>query len=108
LIAGPLAIEAGQTRHAVADYFRMSQVLEIEVPDDVLLGLQKDAKHLAAEMRIAAAVKWYELGQLTQGKAAEVAGLSRAAFINELHRYGVSPFQETANEALKSAMDLAR
>lgn len=86
----------------------MGQLLEIEVPDDVLLGLQKDAKHLAAEMRIAAAVKWYELGQLSQAKAAEVAGLSRAAFINELHRYGVSPFQETADEALKSAMDLAR
>lgn len=85
----------------------MSQVLEIEVPDHVLLGLQKDAKHLAAEMRIAAAVKWYELGQLTQSKAAEVAGLSRAAFINELHRYGVSPFQETAEEVLNSAKDLA-
>ena len=86
----------------------MSQLLEIEVPDEVLLGLQKDAKHLAAEMRIAAAVKWYELGQLTQGKAAEVAGLSRAAFINELGRYGVSPFQETADDALRSVKDLVR
>lgn len=86
----------------------MSQVLEIEVPDDVLLGLQKDAKHLAAEMRIAAAVKWYELGQLTQGKAAEVAGLSRTAFINELGRYGVTPLQETAEEALQAIKDLAR
>ncbi len=86
----------------------MSQVLQIEVPDDVLLGLQKDPKHLAAEMRIAAAVKWYELGQLTQGKAAEVAGLSRAAFMNELHRYAVSPCQETAAEVLNSAKDLAR
>jgi Uncharacterised protein family (UPF0175) len=62
----------------------MSQLLEMEVPDDLLLGLQKDAKHLTAEMRIAAAIKWYQLGQLTQGKAADVAGLSRAAFINEL------------------------
>jgi predicted HTH domain antitoxin len=59
-------------------------------------------------MRIAAAVKWYELGQLTQGKAAEVAGVSRAAFMNELHRYGVSPFQETADDALQSVRDLAR
>ena len=86
----------------------MSQLLEIEVPDNVLLGLQKDAKHLAAEMRIAAAVKWYELGQLTQGKAAEVAGMSRAAFINELHRYGVSAMQETADEVLQTARELVR
>ncbi len=86
----------------------MSQILEIEMPDDVLLGLQKEPKQLAAEMRVAAAVKWYELGLLTQGKAAEVAGVSRAAFINELSRYGVSPFQETAEEALQTVKDLAR
>lgn len=43
------------------------------------------------EMRIAAAVKWYELGRLSQGKAAEVAGLSRSAFIEALSRFKVSP-----------------
>ena len=80
----------------------MSQMLEIEVPDEVLLGLQKDAKGLAEEMRLAAAVKWYEMGLVTQGKAAEVAGLSRASFISALARYGVSPFQETASEILQS------
>ncbi len=37
---------------------------------------------------------------LSQGRAAEVAGLSRAEFIGELARSGVSPFQETAEEIL--------
>ncbi len=86
----------------------MSQLLQIEVPDDVLLGLQKEPKQLAAEMRIAAAVKWYEVGVLSQGKAAEVAGLSRAAFIGELTRFGVSPFQETAAEVLESVTHLGK
>ncbi len=85
----------------------MSQILKIEVPDNVLLGLQKEPEQLAAEMRVAAAVKWYEMALLTQGRAAELAGLSRAAFINELSRYGVSPFQETAEEALQTVKDLA-
>lgn len=80
----------------------MSQVLEIELPDEVFLGLQKDPGCFAAEMRVAAAVKWYEVGMLSQDKAAEVAGLSRAAFIHELGRFGVSPFQETAAEILES------
>jgi predicted HTH domain antitoxin len=84
----------------------MSQVLEIEVSDDLLLGMQKDPKGLAGEMRLAAAVKWYEMGVLTQGKAAEVAGLSRARFITELARYGVSPFQETASEILEATRDV--
>ena len=85
----------------------MSQTLEIQLPDEVFLGLQKDREHLAAEMRVAAAVKWYEVGLLTQGKAAEVAGLSRASFIDELSRYGVSPFQESAEQAIETVKDFS-
>jgi len=39
---------------------------------------------MGAELRLAAAVKWYEMGLFSQGKAAEVANLSRAAFMAEL------------------------
>jgi len=53
-------------------------------------------------MHLAAAVKWYELGLLSQGETAEVAGLSRAEFTNGLSRFGVSPFRETAEEILES------
>jgi predicted HTH domain antitoxin len=80
----------------------MSQLLEIELPDEVFLGLQKDPKNLAAEMRVAAAAKWYEMGLLSQGKAAEIAGLSRAQFIVELARFRVSPLQETAEEVIEA------
>ncbi len=76
--------------------------IEIELSEDVLLAMQKDPKDMAKEMRIAAAVKWYELGMLSQGKAAEVAGLSRAEFINGLSRFKVSPFQAAAEEILES------
>lgn len=81
----------------------MSQLLEIELPDDVLSALQKDAHEMSSELRLAAAAKWYELGILSQEKAAQTAGLSRAAFIAELIRFRVSPFQETAEEILVSA-----
>lgn len=49
-------------------------------------------------MRIAAAVKWYELGEISQAKAAEVTGLSRAEFIQALSRYQVDFMQYTAQE----------
>ena len=52
----------------------------------------------AAEMRLAAAVKWYELTLISQEKAAEIAGLSRAEFIDELGRFRVSPFQYNARD----------
>jgi predicted HTH domain antitoxin len=38
------------------------------------------------------ASKLYEDGKLSSGQAAEVAGLSKKAFIEILGRYGVSPF----------------
>ncbi len=51
---------------------------------------------------------WYELGRLSQGKAAEVSNLSRAAFNSELARLGMSPFQETAEEILDAARNLPK
>ena len=50
------------------------------------------------EMRIAAAVKWYELGEISPNKAAEIAGLNRSEFINALSRYRVDFMQYTAEE----------
>lgn len=49
-------------------------------------------------MRLAAAVKRYEMGILSQSKAAEVAGISRSEFLSALARFGVSPFQYSAEE----------
>jgi predicted HTH domain antitoxin len=56
-------------------------------------------------MRLAAAVKWYEMGIVSQSKAAEIAGISRAEFITALGRYSVSLFQYTADELHAESMD---
>lgn len=78
----------------------MSHTIRIDLADEILLGMQKDDRTMAVELRLAAAVKWYECGMLTQERAASVAGLSRAEFLANLARYGVSPFQETKDEVL--------
>jgi predicted HTH domain antitoxin len=49
-------------------------------------------------LRLAAAVKWYELGMVSQSKAAEIASLSRSEFIAELIRFKVDPFQYSADD----------
>jgi predicted HTH domain antitoxin len=75
--------------------------LTMEMPESAFATLQKNPREFTHELRIAAAVKWYELEQISQGRAAEIAGLSRAEFITALGRYRVSPFQYTAEEVLE-------
>jgi predicted HTH domain antitoxin len=73
------------------------QVL-IELPRAVLSALRQDPSDFVREMRLAAAAKWYEMGLISQAKAAEIAGVSRAEFLTSLTRFGVSPFQYDADE----------
>jgi len=72
----------------------------LDLSPSVLSALRQDPSTFAQEMRLAAAVKWYEMRMLSQDKAAEVAGVSRAAFMDALNRYGVTPFQYQAEEIM--------
>ena len=56
-------------------------------------------------MRLAAAIKWYELGRVSQGKGAEVANLSRAEFIKALSEAKVSPFEISGEDLLEELHD---
>ncbi|WP_457652780.1 UPF0175 family protein [Rhodocaloribacter sp.] len=76
----------------------MSTKVTIELPEGAFSILRTSPEEFARELRLAAAVKWYELGRISQSKAAELAGLSRQAFLDALGRFGVSPFQVTAQE----------
>jgi predicted HTH domain antitoxin len=64
----------------------------------VLSVLRQEPDRFVQELRLAAAVKWYEMEVISQAKAAEIAGLSRAEFLNSLARFGVTPFQVSSDD----------
>lgn len=70
----------------------------LEFPPDVLAALRKSPEEFAKEVRTAAAIQWYSEGIVSQGKAASIAGLTRAEFIDELHRRKVPVSQATIEE----------
>lgn len=74
--------------------------ISIELPRRVFSALRQDPTHFVDEMRLAAAVKWYEMQIVSQAKAAEIAGVLRTEFLKALARFEVSPFQYEAEEII--------
>jgi predicted HTH domain antitoxin len=83
----------------------MTIQLTIDLPEDVFSVLRTSPTEFFGELRLAAAVKWYELGMISQSQAAELAGVSRQKFLVALNRFKVSPFQVTPEELAREAAD---
>ena len=75
-----------------------SQQVTIEIPEKVLLAEKSDEVAFAREIRLLAAIKLYELGRLSSGRAAELAGKSRVEFLLMLGDYKVFPLLSELEE----------
>ena len=70
----------------------MTQVL-LNVPDTTPLALKVKPDQIGRELLLAAAAKLYEVGRLSSGAAAELAGVSKPLFLQKLAEYGVPIFR---------------
>jgi predicted HTH domain antitoxin len=75
-----------------------TNLLTIPYPESLLLSMKKSPEEFEAEARLLLAVKLYEMGQITTGTAASLAGISRVTFMFELERFGLSPLGQTPEE----------
>jgi predicted HTH domain antitoxin len=79
-------------------WYAPTMLATLEIPEQVLNALGADPASAARKIRLLAALKLYELGRLSSGAAAALAGLARVEFLASLGEYGVSPFQLRAAE----------
>lgn len=68
----------------------MTATLEIKLPDSVKLS--------EFDIKMTLAAKLYEDGTLSGGQAAELVGIPKRSFLEQLGKYGVSIFGYGANE----------
>jgi len=67
----------------------MAATIQVELPEALLLHGQADLPRLEQRSRFLLALKFFELGELSSGQAAQMAGLSRVQFLLEASRLGV-------------------
>ena len=80
--------------------------VEIALPDSLLAALRKAPHEVGKEMRLAAAIHWYQQGTISMERAAETSGMSRAEFLAELARRRVNVFvvdEQDLKEELENA-----
>jgi predicted HTH domain antitoxin len=88
-----------------------TEKLKIRYPSGFELAVHMTKDELEHHIRLMAALKMFELGKISSGKAAELAGMSRVEFLETCGRYRVSLFNyspEEAEEELKRDLEEAR
>lgn len=75
--------------------------ITVHLPESAFSAIRRSPIEFASEMRLAAALLWYSQGEISQAKAAEIAGVNRAEFIDAAARRHIPVIQENVGEALE-------
>ena len=76
----------------------------IQLPDELPSSLHRSPIELEKDIKLAAAIDWYRQGLISQGRAAELAELPRAAFLDALAARKIDVIHVDVDE-LKQEMD---
>jgi predicted HTH domain antitoxin len=74
------------------------KTISVEVPDNLGAAIAESEADLPRAIRLAAAIHWYGQGLISQGKGAEIAGLTPSGFLDALFQAKVPACQVTPEE----------
>ena len=86
----------------------MTRSLTIDYRDDVLLELGLSPEQFREEAKILIAVKLYELGRLSTGAAAKLAGVPKPLFLIKLAEYDINTFDLSEEELQRDVANARR
>jgi predicted HTH domain antitoxin len=76
-----------------------TEELKIRYPSGFEHAVHMTKEEIEQHIRLMAALKMFELGKISSGKASELAGMSRGEFLEACGRYRVSVFNYPDEEA---------
>lgn len=78
-------------------------VITVDLPLESLVALRVSPDEIGMALRMAAAMKYYEMGMLSSGAAAHLAGVPRTVFLARLADYGIDTFRLTEEQLQREA-----
>ncbi len=84
----------------------MGKVIQIEVPEEIILGMKIPEKDLERVIKTELAITLYQKGYLSLGQARKIAGLSKTEFIDELAKRKIH--RHYYEEDLKDDIEFSR
>jgi predicted HTH domain antitoxin len=79
-------------------YVVCMKAMQIEYPESWTAWTGSSPEHFENEARMALAMKMFEMGRLTSGQAAQLAGVSRIAFLFNCPQWNVPAVNWDADE----------
>ena len=70
----------------------------MNLTNEMLIALKVSTEEAGVTLRMAAAIKLFELGRLSSGAAARLAGVPRVVFLSRLADFGVDTFRLTEGD----------
>ncbi|MBE9571935.1 MAG: UPF0175 family protein [Proteobacteria bacterium] len=75
-----------------------TEKIKIKYPSGFEIAVHMTKEEMEYHIRLMAALKMFELGKVSSGKAAQLAGMSRVEFLETCGRYRVSAFNYSPEE----------